>query len=75
MKRSDAIQKIIDIVYAECYDDLILSKDEADGILSRIEAEGFLPPPYSRKMDWHERGITYAQWCSEPSRIHEWEKE
>lgn len=44
MKRSEAIQKIIDLVYYHVHEDLILCEEEAKGILDGLEKIGFLPP-------------------------------
>lgn len=44
MKRSKMVNKLIDIVFHECYEDLELSYDEADKILLGLEKLGMSPP-------------------------------
>lgn len=44
-------------------------------VLQVIEEEGMLPPARWREHNWNERGITYAQWIQEPSKVNEWEPE
>jgi len=50
-------------------------KIEAEGILDAIEKAGMAPPERYRSHDWHERGITYAEWTQKPSKVREWEDE
>ena len=48
----------------------------AENLLCNLEHLGIIRPPARwRPHDWNERGITYAQWIQEPSKIYEWEPE
>ena len=48
----------------------------ANVILVTLEQAGMIVPPgIWRKHDWHEKGLTYAQWIQLPSIVNEWEPE
>lgn len=44
MKRSEMVQKVMDIVYMANHDDFTLTEEEASEVLSKLEEAGMLPP-------------------------------